>query len=276
MMTDIKENKADAKLLHMPELAGKILVDPATGQIYLSGSAVRLPSPALVIRHGETDGNLRMVLQGQSDGPENQLNQQGKEQAKHAADDVLAELEFRLGRAKLVNLSNTRDLVLLTSPIGRALQTCEYFVRGFEARLGLGIDIREEDALGEISFGRYDGYAIEEIPEPAFADLVLRYRCHQDATIDWFQTGESFIDAVIRARDLIERLNQSYREKLLIMFTHGTFISALRTALGDRSLASKTGMIHFRDRIIKTGSPHWLADSLSHLKNTGALGDLVD
>ncbi len=254
-----KSRKFDAcKLIPLQELNGQILLDESTGQIYLSGASIRLKPSAIAIRHGQTDGNLKHVLQGQVDGPENQLNQKGKEQAKLAAKAILHELDARWPRPMLLEMAKSRRLFILTSPILRARHTAEYFHWLFQTRIGVDLPLREENALKEISFGRYDGFALEEIDDPVYADLVRRYRKHQDATIDWCKTGESFIDAVIRARDLIAHLNASGTENVFILFTHGTFISALRAALGDKTLISETGMILFRDRIVDHATPYWL------------------
>lgn len=251
----------------LEELDGKIAVDRSTGQIYLLGTPVRLKVPAMVVRHGQTDGNVRHVLQGQVDGPENQLNPNGKAAAERAAEETVNELHARIGDGKLQQLASAGRVVILTSPILRARHTADYFSRHFQHRTGMALSMKEEDALKEISFGKYDGFALEEIDDPVHADLVRRYRTVQDATIDWLGTGESFIDAVVRAQALIERINAAYDGHLLTLFTHGTFISALRTALGDTSLVSETGMLLYRDRILENAVPHWLHGSLQLLDN---------
>jgi len=260
------KNNADIKdLIPLDDLNGQILLDQITGQIYMAGAVVRLKVPTLVVRHGQTDGNLRHVLQGQVDGSENQLNRNGRETAELAAEEILHELSTQIGDTRLQNLAESGRLLILTSPISRAKHTAEYFLRHFQSRMGVELQMQEENSLKEMSFGKYDGCALEEIDDPVYADLVRRYRETQDATIDWLGTGESFIDAVVRARNLLERFNGKYTGKLLVLFTHGTFISALRTALGDAALVSETGRVLFRDRILENASPHWLADSVSLL-----------
>jgi broad specificity phosphatase PhoE len=122
-----------------------------------------------------------------------------------------------------------------------------------------------EDNLKEIAFGKYDGCALEEIDDPEFAALVKRGRETQDGTIDWQGTGESFLAATIRAKQLLEKLNVTHAGDLVIAFSHGTFTSALRTALGDQTLVNHDGIVAFRDRIIGHAAPHWLNDSLDLL-----------
>jgi len=268
-------NLIDKKDLNpVDDLNGQILVDQITGQIYMAGAAVRLNVPTLVVRHGQTDGNVRHVLQGQVDDAENQLNRNGRETAQLAGEEILQELNTRIDGMRLADLAKSDRLIILTSPILRAKHTAEYFLQYFQRMTGIELQMREENALKEMSFGKYDGFALEEIDDPVYADLVRRYRQTQDATIDWLGTGESFIDAVIRARNLIERFNRNNAGKILILFTHGTFISALRAALGDASLVSETGMILFRDRILENASPHWLPESFSLMADLKAVGTL--
>lgn len=260
------ERHTDKKdLIALDDLNGQILVDQITGQIYMAGAAVRLNVPTLVVRHGQTDGNVRHVLQGQVDGSENQLNRNGRETAELAAKKIVQELNTQIGDTKIQDLAESDRLIILTSPISRAKQTAEYFLRHFQSTTGIELQMQEEKSLKEMSFGKYDGLVLEEIDDPVYADLVRKYRQTQDATIDWLGTGESFIDAVVRARNLLERFNRKHAGKLLVLFTHGTFISALRTALGDAALVSDTGRVLFRDRILEHASPLWLAESSSLL-----------
>ncbi|MFQ5824521.1 MAG: hypothetical protein ACE5JB_10740, partial [bacterium] len=63
---------------------------------------------------------------------------------------------------------------------------------------------------------------------------------------------------VFRAKRLIEKLNREYQGRILIAFTHGTYISALRTVLGDKTLLREDRMIAFRDNILGPAVPHWL------------------
>ncbi|MCG8607089.1 histidine phosphatase family protein [bacterium] len=250
------------ELIPIPELDGQILVHELTGQIYLSGSVISLMPAAIAVRHGETDANLRRVLHGQVDGPENQLNSQGRAQAQRAAGAIYDELASRWQPRELRELARRGRLIILTSPILRARHTAEYFHGLFQSRMDADLSLNKESLLQEMSFGRYDGSALEEIDDPVYADLVQRYRKQQDATIDWCGTGESFIDVIVRARDLIERLNAGGTKKVFVLFTHGTFISALRTALGDPTLTDETGKILFRDRIVDHAVPYWLPSSI--------------
>lgn len=266
-MIDTVQQDTHLHLVPVRGLADEILVHKITGQLYMNGAAVRLKFPMLVVRHGETDGNLRNILSGQIDGPENQLNANGKKQAQQTARNIFVELEKRLGRPRLLEMAHSGRLVILSSPITRAKDTAEVFVDHFRMKTSAGLKVILETDLKEISFGKYDGCALEEIDDTEFAALVKRYRETQDATIDWQGSGESFLTVAIRAKQLLERLNQIYARKLVVAFSHGTFISAMRTALGDRALFNENGIVAFRDRIIGHAAPHWLNDSLELLES---------
>jgi broad specificity phosphatase PhoE len=214
----------------------------------------------IMVRHGETDGNRKKVLQGRTDGPENQLNERGKEQGKEAAASLTADLESIFG-SRLGERAEKGCLQVLTSPIRRARDTAGFFIQNFHEKTGVLLMAHTERDLVEISFGDIDGHTLEEIEDERLRNLVIRFRTTQDATINWQGKGESFLEAVIRARNLIERLNEQYggRDAVVIAFTHGTFGNAMRTVLGDQSLTTAEGMIAFRDRIIGNGVVHWLS-----------------
>lgn len=244
----------------VPELNNQILVDKTTGQIFLRGPVLSLQFPMVITRHGQTAGNEREVAQGHADGPENQLNEIGRTQARQLAVNLFNELESTLG-SRLPEMAKAAKLIILKSPIKRAQDTAQYFVEYFRERTGIQVGSLVEEGLTEISFGQIDGFALEDIEDEALRDLVVRYRNTQDATINWQGTGESFIDTLIRAKSLIESLNAAYKGKgvVVISFTHGTFGSSLRAIVGDRGLLKDDDMIAFRDNILEAGKAYWLS-----------------
>ena len=243
----------------VPELYGKILLDEKTGQIYMKGPVVSVEFPLIIVRHGETDGNRRKVLHGQANGPENQLNETGKAQARQLAMDLFGELRRTFG-LRLSELAKTGNLIILTSPLKRARDTAQFFIDYVKEKTGLLLEPQVRDDLREISFGKIDGLALDEIEDKELRDLVVRYRTTQDATINWQGTGESFMDTLIRAKRLVEALNRKYEGKdvVVVSFTHGTFGSSLRAVTGDKGLVKAANMIAFRDSILGCAVPHWL------------------
>jgi broad specificity phosphatase PhoE len=244
----------------LPELNNRIVVDKAPGQIFLRGPVLSLQFPMIIARHGQTAGNERGVAQGRADEPDNQLNEMGRRQARQLAINLFHELEMTLG-SKLPEMAEAGKLIVLKSPIKRAQDTARYFLEYFKERTGIQVGSLVEGGLTEISFGKIDGLALEDIKDEALRDLVVRYRTTQDATINWQGTGESFVDTLIRAKSLIESLNAAYKGKdvVVISFTHGTFGSSLRTVAGDRSLLKDDDMVAFRDNILEVGNAYWLS-----------------
>ena len=256
----VPDSESDFGRVPVPGLNGQILSDKKTGQIYLKGPVVHLEFPMVIVRHGETDGNWRKVLHGMANGPENQLNERGKEQAKQLAKNLFDELE-RTFRPRLAELAKSGDLIILTSPLKRARETAQFFIDYVKEKTGLLLEIEVLEDLREISFGKIDGLALDEIKDRDLRDLVVRYRTTQNATINWQGTGESFVDTLIRAKRLLQALNRRYEGKdvVVISFTHGTFGSSLRAVTGDKGLVKGTNMIAFRDDILGCGVPYWLS-----------------
>jgi broad specificity phosphatase PhoE len=255
----LQDKETDCDCVPVPNLNEQILSDKKTGQIFMRGPVVRLEFPMIIVRHGETDGNRRNVLHGLANGPENQLNEAGKEQARQLAINLLAELEHTFG-PRLTELARSGNLIILTSPLRRARDTAQFFIDYIKEKTGILLELQVQEDLREISFGEVDGLTLDEIEDKELSDLVVRYRTIQDATINWKGTGESFVDTLIRAKRLLQALNRRYEGKdvVVISFTHGTFGSSLRALTGDRSLVKADNMIAFRDRILGCGVPHWL------------------
>jgi len=107
--------------------------------------------PMLVVRHGQTNGNLARMFQGRIDNP---LNEFGKEQVRRAAQQLYMQLEELLG-ADLVEFAQSGKLIILKSPLSRAQETANAFIAYFQSRTGITLDARVEEKLAEISFGRW-------------------------------------------------------------------------------------------------------------------------
>src|ERR1051326_8369891 len=91
-----------------------------------------------LIRHGETEWSLSGAHTGRTDVP---LTEAGREQAKRLG-EFLARRNFAL---------------VLTSPLGRAKETCE--LAGFGGRAEVDANLREWD------YGDYEGRTTREIRE---------------------------------------------------------------------------------------------------------------
>ena len=126
--------------------------------------------PIYLIRHGQTEWNLNMRLQGGKDSP---LTELGRQQARAAA----------------VSLQQNPPALILTSPLGRARKTAEIIAKKLE------IPIEKDARLGELRFGAAEGLTMTEIDKrwPDLQATRERDKWH----VRW-PDGESYEDADAR------------------------------------------------------------------------------
>ena len=233
----------------------------AAGTLLLKTAGLRLQFPMLVIRHGQTDGNLLGQFQGHADGPQNQLNAVGQAQAQDTARLLYGELQQIFGE-HLLEAALSNRLKILASPITRAQETTRAFVEYFRAKTDIHLPVHTEARLAEIHFGAIEGRTEAEIHDAALREAAQRYR-RQDVGVNWQGTGESFYDVVTRAYSLLEELNRAYREQAVVVmaFAHGVSINALRAIVGDRAVLDERGCVAFRKHFLENGEPYWLGES---------------
>lgn len=93
-----------------------------------------------LMRHGQTDWNVRYLLQGSTDVP---LNENGREMARQTA-KAMREIPFDAA---------------YTSPLSRARETAEIVTAGRKIPLFLDEDLKE------MNFGIYEGHSSRNWPE---------------------------------------------------------------------------------------------------------------
>lgn len=155
-----------------------------------------------VIRHGETELNVKHVKQGWMDAP---LNQAGRD------------LAVLTGQA----LSDIRFDACFTSPLIRARETVEIVLR--ESGNG-SVPVREDDRLKEINFGEEEGTpAMSSTMPPETAQLffldALRF--------PGFPGGESIRDLCARTADFMRDLQALQDCQNVLIGTHGCALRAL-------------------------------------------------
>ncbi len=142
-----------------------------------------------IVRHGQTEMNVRHVLQGRSNYP---LNETGRAQAREA------ERRFREAGVRF-------DRVF-ASPLVRAYETAEI--------LAGGATIETDDRLMEFDGGKYEGTDLSDPPEEVrrfFADLA-----HAPAP----ETMEPLPSVVARLGSFLEDRVRPVRDGNVLIATH--------------------------------------------------------
>ena len=148
------------------------------------------------IRHGQTDWNRDLRLQGSSDIP---LNARGREQAAEA----------------VAVLDGTTWDAVLSSPLSRARETAAVVAAGLGIELGPSYDL-----LVERDYGDAEGATAEVIadrwPDKQYPGL------------------ESLESVVSRATQALEQIAADYGDKNVVIVCHGTLIRYTLGAFAGR------------------------------------------
>lgn len=148
-----------------------------------------------LLRHGETVWNTEQRLQGHRDSP---LTQRGQEQAE------------KNGR-KLRKLVSTAQVRIISSPLGRALDTAKIIA----TKLGVGAsEIELDDRLKELCYGRWEGMTKSDIQA---SDAALYEARRVDRWNVKAPGGESYQDVAAR---LSSWLNET-SDGVVVVVSHG-------------------------------------------------------
>ena len=159
-----------------------------------------------VIRHGETEMNVKQLKQGWMDVP---LNQAGRD------------LACLTGQA----LRGVRFDACVTSPLIRSRETVELVLK----ESGNGeVPIQTDDRLKEINFGREEGTSVQtSLLPPETARLFLT-----DAlAFPGFPGGESVRDLIRRTGDFLSELAAKDDGRTWLIGTHGCALRAMMNPL---------------------------------------------
>ena len=174
-----------------------------------------------VVRHGQTDYNVRNVFQGHKDIP---LNEVGKKQGEELAE------KFR----------NISIDVILSSPLTRAKQTAQY-ISDIK-----NIPIAIEPGLIERSFGDMEG---KPNREDCNIHMLVDYdKNYNICNVEQIQT------LIARAGKCIDDIIKRYEGKNVVLVTHGGVIEAIECHINGLpknkdilSLSLKNGEIRTYD-----------------------------
>ena len=151
-----------------------------------------------LIRHGETVSNASGTFQGQTNSP---LSDSGKFQAQRLAERL---------RKENINVDH-----LISSTLGRAIETAEYIAQAIECKL------ETEQGLQEINLGNWEGLRWDQISEN-FPELSDEY--HQKWWTFKGHEGESWLEALERFNSTVAQLVDNYSDKNLMLVSHGGVI----------------------------------------------------
>lgn len=148
-----------------------------------------------IVRHGETDWNLRHLVQGKTNIP---LNENGRRQAGETAE--------YLGK-------NTWDAVY-SSPLSRARETARIIGK----EIGFS-DISVDPRLEERDFGEAEGLFVEQ-----------RRDYYRNKTIPG---AETWGEVRRRGVEVFEELQNRHRDERIIAVSHGGLISSVLFHFSD-------------------------------------------
>lgn len=153
-----------------------------------------------MIRHGQTESNIRNLLHGSTDVP---LTETGMQQAELIA----------------TRMSQTPDLdSLYASPLQRARHTAEAIGRQTNLTPVL------HEGLAEMHFGDAEGASIDEL-EALYVDEYQRFLNFDDFTIR-FPGGESRGEFLERIQTTLDEIATEHTGQRVVVVAHGGVIAA--------------------------------------------------
>ncbi|MDA8409193.1 MAG: histidine phosphatase family protein [Treponema sp.] len=174
-------------------------------------SLLKEPLRVLLVRHGESEGNARQIVQGRLDLP---LNARGRSQAAALAPWIAAQ----------------GPEAILASPLLRAAETAHILFGGCEPRPRL----RAEALLAELDAGPFTGLSLDEaaLRHPEAHASFLR------KSWDGVPGAEASVELYARALRVWELLREEGigGARVVVAVTHGGFLQWLiKATLGSKS-----------------------------------------
>ena len=151
-----------------------------------------------IFRHGETDGNVRNLVQGA--GVDLPLNENWRRQAAELR-DTFAPLKFP---------------VIYSSHMIRAVETAEFVAEGSNARVVI------LDGLEEIHFGKAEGMLSDEA-KTLYKDLfdIINDASHPEYMDTHLPGGETVRESIARSLKAFDYIKKYHCEDRAAVATHG-------------------------------------------------------
>jgi broad specificity phosphatase PhoE len=161
----------------------------------------------LLVRHGETDWNRDLRVQGHADRP---LNDTGREQARAIAEELARE---------------TIDAIY-TSDLARARETAELIAER------AGVPFVLEPQLREIDVGEWQGLTRAEIEE----QFPEGMRSWHERGHGW-EEGETYEELAERVLTALDRIVRAHPGGRVVVVGHGGTIRAIRAHVDESTVA---------------------------------------
>ena len=165
-----------------------------------------------IIRHGETEWNVKRRFQGRSDIP---LNEEGRRRARITA-EALEDVPFSR---------------IYTSPLKRAYETA-MIIKGVR-----DIPVMTEPRIIEISFGEYEGLCCGKkdynIPDPEFMNFFDRPEAYKPP-----RGAEGIEELKARTADFLAEIvhNKDMEGDTILVSTHGAALRGLLSNINHVAL----------------------------------------
>jgi len=209
----------------------------------------------VLIPHGRTPSNQRLIFQNHSEGPDATLLPESLVEAGKGAEVFLDAFGDRLERCSFRR-----------SPLHRCAQTWEAYTAVLADR-GLEVpEIAVDEALVEIDHASWHGKTVEELEG---ADRAAAAAHRAGDVLAGPADGESQLDVLERARAWVESLDAP--DRVVVVFGHGTMQNAIEVVLrtyGSRPPAEVFTRVPGKSHL-RRGFPHVVFDA-----DGGGLGPL--
>ncbi len=162
------------------------------------------------MRHGETDYNLRHIVQGS--GVDSDLNKKGLLQCK-AFYDAYKHIAFDK---------------IYTSKLKRTHQTVQSFIEQ-------NLPWEQHIGLNEISWGEREGKVPDYLDNIQFSEITKQW--HQGQTHISFKGGESPNEVAARQNDFLAKMIANNQEKTILIAMHGRALKIFLANVLDQNLS---------------------------------------
>lgn len=204
-----------------------------------------------IVRHGETEWNVAMRLQGKKDS---NLTPLGRLQAQHAS-DALRHRKFD---------------VLISSDQGRAVETAKIINVYHQLEFNLSEKLRERN------FGIMEGLTREEVGEkyPEVHEGYMKRKSNYQVP-----EGESLVQFYSRVSNELNRIADLWKEKNILIISHGGVLDCTMRMVFGISLDVRRNFSIYNASIntFTFINGQWDLDewgNIEHFRGTGVMDEL--